>query len=55
MKYDFTDKDSNLCFTITWGKHKPFTGSDMEYRINSPNPMSPFLTFTISVCLIESF
>lgn len=54
-KCDITDSNNNLCFTVTWVKYKPFLRQVIEYRIDSPIPMSPFLTFTISVCLIEKF
>ncbi|MFW9903642.1 MAG: hypothetical protein ACFFFH_04875 [Candidatus Thorarchaeota archaeon] len=50
-----TDQNNNLCFSLTWSRHKLFSRSDMEYRIDSPCPISPFLTFSISICLIEKF
>ncbi|MFW9854123.1 MAG: hypothetical protein ACFFFG_03655 [Candidatus Thorarchaeota archaeon] len=48
-----TDSDNNLCFTLTWTNPDTTLANEHEYHIISQDLLSPFLTLTISVCLIE--
>ncbi|MFW9777242.1 MAG: hypothetical protein ACFFE8_00230 [Candidatus Heimdallarchaeota archaeon] len=50
-----TDSDNNLCFALTWTSSDTALANLHEYHIISHDFLSPFLTLTISVCLIEKF
>ncbi len=50
-----TDSTGNLCFTVIWVDHELNPKFGKEYRIDSKGIMSPFLTFIVSVCLVNKF
>ncbi|MHA2244781.1 MAG: hypothetical protein ACXADY_07400 [Candidatus Hodarchaeales archaeon] len=50
-----TDSNGNPCFTLTWEDPASHPEYGREYRIDTQGNMTPFLTFTISVCLIDKF
>ncbi|MHA2244782.1 MAG: hypothetical protein ACXADY_07405 [Candidatus Hodarchaeales archaeon] len=50
-----TDSNDNHCFSVTLIDYRSNPKYGWEYIIDSQGIMTPFLTFTISVCLIDKF
>ncbi|MHA2244786.1 MAG: zinc ribbon domain-containing protein [Candidatus Hodarchaeales archaeon] len=53
IKCNVTDSNGNPCFTVTRVESNSHPKYGGEYRIDSQGIMSPFLTITVAVCLID--